>query len=82
METSLPLLFIPVTYINTVHLIFLSLHCSVLCMCARDFGIFTMKDAVVCQEVPAVLWLSFPVHHPGAHGKRSCLCGWGKKRTG
>lgn len=28
-----------------------------------------MKDTVVGQEVPAVLWLSFPVHHPGAHGE-------------
>lgn len=30
-----------------------------------------MKVAVVCEEVPAILRLSFPVHHPGAHGERS-----------
>lgn len=35
----------------------------------------TMKYAVVSQEVPAVLWLPFPVHHPGAHDERRTTSG-------
>lgn len=34
------------------------------------FLIFTVKGAVVCKEVSAILRLSFPVHHPGTHVKR------------
>lgn len=38
--------------------------------------IFTVKDAIVCQEVPSVLRLSFPVHHPGAHFERRRTNNW------
>lgn len=38
--------------------------------------IFTVKDAIVCQEVPSVLRLSFPVHHPGAHFEKRRTNNW------
>lgn len=41
------------------------------CVCVCVFLIFTVKAAVVCQEVPAILRLSSPAHHPGAHGERT-----------
>lgn len=31
--------------------------------------IFTVKGAVVCKEVSAILRLPFPVYHPGTHVK-------------
>lgn len=42
--------------------------CTDQCVCGGVLFMFTVKDAVVCQEVAAILRLSFAVHHPGAHG--------------
>ena len=54
-----------------------------LCVCVCVCLLFTVKGAVVRQEVPAVLRLSFPVHHPGAHGEgREGGGGTGGRTTG
>lgn len=74
MDTCLPLLFIPMTYSMWITrlccvILYIVLFC---CVCVT----FTVKGAVVCEKVPAVLWLPFSVHHPGAHGERRRRSDW------